>query len=75
MNMLKKFNGTIEYIKGQKAAIIELTLDQEWCGGGRIELSGCGCSCCLYEEGYRQLSMSARYKGGRLETYKEIQNV
>lgn len=70
------FNGTIEYINGQKAAIIELTTnDGEWSGGGRIELPHAPAEhlkAWLYEEGYRQLSLNAKAKGGRLETYKRI---
>jgi hypothetical protein len=67
-----KFNGTIEYIKGQSAAIIELaTKDGEWSGGGRVEVTSNSREA-LYEEGYRQLSASAKWKGGRLETYRVL---
>jgi hypothetical protein len=67
-----KFNGTIEFIKGQSAAIIELTADNgEWTGGGRIDVTS-NSRKALYEEGYRQLSASAKWKGGRLETYRVL---
>lgn len=35
---MKRFNGTIEYLSGQKAAIITLTCQGEWAGAGRIDL-------------------------------------
>lgn len=69
---MKRFNGTIEYISGQKAAIITLTLGGEWSGSGRIDLPR-GSKADLYELGYDRLSMSATAKGGTLDTYKVIQ--
>jgi hypothetical protein len=69
---MTKFNGTIEYISGQRAAIIELVnINGEWSGGGRIDLKS-GSKADLYEEGYRQLSINAAGKGGTLETYRVL---
>jgi hypothetical protein len=72
------FFGTIEFLSGQKAAIVTLTDSSgEWSGSGRIETS-CGSICghsvkeSLYELGYKYLSLSASAKGGRLETYREV---
>lgn len=69
MVSMKRFNGTIEYLSGQKAAIITLTLGGEWSGSGRIDLPR-GSKADLYEIGYDRLSMSASSKGGILDTYK-----
>lgn len=69
---MKRFNGTIEYLSGQKAAIVTLTEGDEWSGSGRIDLPR-GSKSDLYELGYNQLSMSATAKGGVLDTYKVIQ--
>jgi hypothetical protein len=67
-----KFNGTIEFLSGQKAAIITLTDNHgEWSGSGRIDLPR-GSKSDLYELGYTQASRSAAAKGGTLETYKVI---
>lgn len=71
-----RFNATIEFISGQRAAIVTLTDSSgEFAGGGRIETK-CSPALCghpvrdsLYEEGYRLASFSATAKGGVLETY------
>jgi hypothetical protein len=72
------FNATIEFLSGQKAAIITLTDSTgEWAGSGRIETS-CGSICghnvrdSLYEIGYIHASRTASFKGGRLETYRVV---
>jgi hypothetical protein len=67
------FNATIEFISGQRAAIVTLTDSRgEWSGAGRIEVRS-GLKADLYEQGYRHASFSAAAKGGRLETYRVIQ--
>lgn len=64
------FNATIEFITGQRAAIVTLTDSSgEWSGSGRIEVRS-GRRSDLYEEGYRVASLSAAAKGGRLETFR-----
>lgn len=68
---MDRFNGTIEYLDDQKAAIITLTLRGEWSGSGRIDLPR-GSKTDLYEIGYDRLSMSATAKGGILDTYKVV---
>lgn len=62
-----KFYATVEFLSGQRAAILTLT-DQagEWAGSGRIEVRS-GLRSDLYEEAYRQASFNAESKGGRLE--------
>lgn len=72
MKDMKRFNGIIEHIAGQKAAIITLTINGEWSGSGRIELPR-GSRADIYELGYDRLSMSAAAKGGILDTYKVVQ--
>lgn len=64
---MTKFYATIEFLSGQRAAYLELT-DQagEWAGSGRIEVRS-GLQSDLYEEAYRQASLNAESKGGRLE--------
>lgn len=73
-----KFNATIEFLSGQKAAILTLTDSTgEWAGSGRIETS-CGSICghsvkeSLYDLGYTYACRSASAKGGRVETYREV---
>lgn len=63
------YSATIEFIKGQKAAIITL-FDQagEWSGASRIEIRS-GSKTALYEQGYIHASASAVCKGGRLDRY------
>lgn len=65
-----RFNATIEFLRGQKAAIITLeTLSGEWAGSGRIDLRR-GSRRDLYEVGYIWASQSAASKDGIIETYK-----
>ena len=73
-----KFNATIEFLSGRKAAIVSLTDNNgEWAGGGLVETK-CGSHCghsvrdSLYEIGYNHASLSAEHKGGRLETYRVV---
>lgn len=67
-----KFYGTIEFLSGQKAAILTLTNQAgEWAGSGRIEVSS-GLESDLYEEAYRQASLNAWAKGGRLERFSVV---
>lgn len=62
-----KFYATIEFLSGQRAAILTLTTETgEWAGSGRIETRS-GLHSDLYEEAYRQASLNAHSKGGRLE--------
>lgn len=69
----RKFWATIEFLNGQRAAIIELTdiSTGEWAGAGRIEVRS-GRRDDLYEEGYRQAAVSAHSKGGRLERFSVV---
>lgn len=69
---MNKFNATIEFLSGQKAAIITLTDNNgEWSGSGRIDLPR-GSKADLYELGYVRASQSAAIKGGTIETYKAV---
>lgn len=67
-----KFYATVEFLSGQSAAILTLT-DQtgEWAGSGRIEVRS-GLRADLYEEAYRQASLNAESKGGRLERLSAV---
>lgn len=66
---MDKFYGTVEFLSGQPAAIITLTTATgEWAGSGRIEVRS-GLRSDLYEEAYRQASLNAHFKGGRLERF------
>ncbi len=72
-----KFYGTVEFLSGQRAAILTLTDHAgEWAGSGRIDLrpsfSG-GVRAALYEEAYRQASFNAQSKGGRLERFSIVE--
>lgn len=75
-----KFNATIEFLQGQRAAILSIfDISGEFVAGGRIETS-CRPGYCghdpresLYELGYSQASMTVEAKGGSLETYKVVQ--
>lgn len=68
-----KFYATVEVLSGQRAAILTLT-DQagEWAGSGRIEVRS-GLRFDLYEEAYRQASVNALSKGGRLERFYVVE--
>lgn len=67
-----KFYGTVEFLSGQRAAILTLTdASGEWAGSGRIEVRS-GLRSDLYEEAYRQASFNAISKGGRLERFSVV---
>lgn len=73
MNNTTRFWATIEFIRGQRAAIIELTnvTTGEWAGGGRIEIKS-SLRSDLYEAGYVHASFNAAAKGGTLDRYTVI---
>ncbi len=64
-----RFWATFETISGQ-AGIVTLTLDGEWFGSGRVEIRTASKSA-LYEEAYRQASLSAQAKGGILDRFTQ----
>lgn len=67
-----KFFATVEFLSGQRAAILTLTTEAgEWAGSGRIETRS-GLYSDLYEEAYRQASLNAQSKGGRLERFSKV---
>jgi hypothetical protein len=70
--VMLKFYATVEFLKGQSAAILELTDQQgDFAGAGRIEVRS-GRRSDLYEEAYRQASLNASGKGGRLERFSVV---
>lgn len=66
-----KFDATIEFLSGQKAAIITLTQNGEWSGSSRIDLPR-GSRRDLYELGYFRASQNAACKGGSLNTFRAL---
>jgi len=71
---MDKFYGTVEFLSGQKAAILTLTnAAGEWSGEGRIEVRS-GLESDLYEEAYRQASLRAQSHGGRLERFSVVES-
>jgi hypothetical protein len=69
---MDKFYATIEFLRGQRAAILTLTTQAgEWSGSGRIEVRS-GLQSDLYEEAYKQASLNAQFKGGRLERFSVV---
>lgn len=66
-----RFNGTIEILKGQRAAIVTLNHNGAWSGSERIALPN-GSRDDLYELGYTKASQKAAVKGGTLDTYSQI---
>lgn len=67
-----KFFATIEFLSGQRAAILTLTNETgEWAGSGRIETRS-GLRSDIYEEAYRQACLNAQSKGGRLERFSVV---
>lgn len=69
---MDKFYATVEFLSGQKAAILDLTNEAgEWAGTGRIEVRS-GLQSDLYEEAYRQASLRAQIHGGRLERFSVV---
>lgn len=70
---MDKFYGTVEFLSGQKAAILTLADSTgEWAGSGRIEVRS-GLQSDLYEEAYRQASLRAQIHGGRLERFSVVE--
>jgi hypothetical protein len=74
-----KFNGTIEFLLSQRAAIIALTDSTgEFAGAGRIDLRIRAFETTealqgrLYEAGYIYASRVAIGKGGRLERFTNV---
>lgn len=66
-----RYWATIEYLKGQNAAIVALFDSKgEWSGAGRIECRAGKPA--LYEAGYILASRSAAAKGGTLDRYSEV---
>jgi hypothetical protein len=68
---MTKFEGTIEFLSGQKAAIITLNLNGEWSGSSRIDLPR-GSRRDLYELGYVRASQNAACKGGSLNSFRVL---
>lgn len=69
---MEKFSATVEFLSGQKAAIITLTDSSgEWSGSGRIDLPR-GTNADLYEAGYVHASRAAATKGGTLDRYSKV---
>jgi len=65
------FSATIEFLPGQRAAIVEMTgPDGEWSGGGRIEVRrGHGVRELLMAAGRRDAAQRAAIKGGVLGSF------
>lgn len=68
---MTRFEATIEFLSGQKAAIITLTLNGEWSGSTRITTKFNSLSD-LYELGYKTASQNAACKGGTINTYRAL---
>lgn len=66
-----KFNGTIEYTSKGNAIVTLYDETGEWSGGGLVQVMSSSKQD-LYEHGYAVASLSAKNKGGRLETFKEV---
>ena len=65
-----KFFATLEFIPGQRAAILELTNQAgEWAGCGRVEGRD---RSDIYERAYTLASLNAQSKGGRLERFSRV---
>lgn len=70
---LPRFNGTIEFLVGQPAAVVTLTDERgEWVGSCRVELPRGVASGDLYEMGRAHAWEIVEVKGGRLETFKVV---
>jgi hypothetical protein len=65
------FDATIEFLSGQKTAIITLTQNGEWSGSCRIT-NKFNSRSDLYELGYKTASQNAACKGGILNTYRVL---
>ena len=70
---MEKYNGTIEYTKVGSAIVTLYDAAGEWSGGGLVMTKSKARSD-LYELGYVVASLNAKSKGGRLETFKEVEN-
>ena len=69
MKTASRFSATIEFLPGQRAAIIALTNGLgEWAGAHRIEVRS-GLKSDLYEAGYKCASVSAAIHGGALDRF------
>lgn len=67
-----KFNATVEFLRGQRAAIVTLTdLNGAWSGSSRIDLAPTS-KLDLYEAGYDRAVQAAYVKGGTLETFRVV---
>lgn len=65
----EKFDATIEFVR-PGTAILTLTDSRgEWSGSGTISVWS-DSKDDLYEQGYIMACLSAKSKGGRIETYK-----
>jgi hypothetical protein len=71
---MKRFYGTIEYLPGQREAIVALhDAKGDWFGAERITLPRAKHGRrALYDQGYSAASIKAANHGGELETFKEI---
>lgn len=65
------FYATLEHIRSDEAIVTLFDADGEWSGAGLVQVKSCSKSD-IYEEGYRMASVSARAKGGRIETYRVV---
>jgi len=83
--MATRISATIEMIKGQRAAIVELHNQAgNWLGGSRIDVRGAYSLApsapspaeqdrsALYEAGYKTADFNARTHGGTLERFRWI---
>jgi hypothetical protein len=69
---MKRFHGTIEYLPGQRSAIVALTDGRgDWFGAVRVELPRAKHGRRdLYELGYTTAEQKALIHGGLLDTFK-----
>ena len=68
---MNRFDATIEFLSGQKAAIITLNQNGEWSGSSRIDLPR-GSRRDLYELGYFRASQNAACKGGTINSFRVL---
>jgi hypothetical protein len=69
MSNASRYSATIEYLPGQRAAIVALTDGLgEWAGAHRVEVRS-GLKSDLYEAGYKCASVEATMKGGTLDRF------
>lgn len=67
------FYATIEHIRHGEAILTMTDQAGEWAGASLIQCRS-GRREDLYEAGYTAASVNVRAKGGRLETYREIES-